>query len=64
MRLERLSGPRVRAWWFDPRNGSSRRAGEMPRSDVAALNAPTSGEGQDWILVLEDAARGFAAPGR
>jgi hypothetical protein len=64
IRLTRLSGVSVRAWWFDPRDGSTRDEGETPRRDVKEFRPPTSGEGQDWVLVLDDTARGFGPPGR
>lgn len=49
----------ARAWWFDPRDGSAREA-----AGTAEFEAPSSGEGHDWVLVVDDAARGFAPPGR
>jgi hypothetical protein len=49
----------VRAWWFDPRDGSAKEA-----AGTAEFQAPTSGEGQDWVLVVDDAARAFPPPGR
>lgn len=64
VRLTRLSGSSVQAWWFDPREGSVRDAGEAPRRASKEFRPPTSGDGQDWVLVLDDAARGFGRPGR
>ncbi len=62
--LARLPGAMLRAWWFDPREGSARAAGETPRSGAKTFHAPSSGDAQDWVLVLDDAARGFGPPGR
>lgn len=62
--LDRLSGTSVRTWWFDPRDGSVRDNGETARRSSMEFRPPTSGEGQDWVLVLDDAARGFGPPGR
>ncbi|MPZ21739.1 MAG: DUF4038 domain-containing protein [Luteitalea sp.] len=64
VRLTRLSGVTVRAWWFDPRDGSVQDAGEAPRRGSKEFRPPTRGDGQDWVLVLDDAARGFGPPGR
>lgn len=64
VKLTRLSGASVRAWWFDPRDGSARDAGETPRRGSKEFRPPTSGDGQDWVLVLDDAARDFGPPGR
>jgi hypothetical protein len=62
--LDKLSGGSVRAWWFDPRDGSLREAGEARRQGLKEFRPPTNGEGQDWVLVLDDASRGFSPPGR
>jgi hypothetical protein len=62
--LGRLSGARVRAWWYDPRTGAAQAIGEWPREgrrEFAPPGAP--GRGNDWVLVLDDSARGFPAPG-
>jgi hypothetical protein len=62
--LTHVSGTSVKVWWFDPRDGSVRDEGEIPRRDPIQFRSPTSGEEQDWVLVLDDAARGFGPPGR
>ncbi|HYF00448.1 MAG TPA: glycoside hydrolase family 140 protein [Planctomycetota bacterium] len=64
VRLDRLSGDTLQLWWFDPRDGTAQDAGRRPRLGVQEFRPPTRGEGQDWVLVLDDAAGGFAAPGR
>ena len=64
--LARLDCPRVKAWWYDPREGTSTSAGEYLRPAGGGFTAqftPPS-TGKDWLLVLDDAARGFASPGR
>ncbi len=55
--LGTLSGP-ARAWWFDPRTGRAVPA-EVGRGRVTV----TPPDDQDWVLVADDAARGFPAPG-
>ena len=62
--LEKLRGDAVRAWWFDPRDGSAAEIGSFPREGHRRFVPPTVGEMTDWVLVLDDASRGFAAPGR
>lgn len=63
VRLDQLSGETIRAWWFDPRNGSARLIGEFPKAATKQFTPPTPGELLDWILVLDDAAKNFPAPG-
>jgi hypothetical protein len=48
------------AWWFDPRNGEAQPAGEFPTNGSQEFAPPTDG---DWVLVLDDAERGYPAPG-
>lgn len=55
--LSTLSGP-ARAWWFDPRSGEATPA-EVGSGRVT-LTPP---DDEDWVLVADDAARGFPAPG-
>jgi hypothetical protein len=59
--LGRLGGERVRAWWFDPRDGSAKEIGTFDRAAGRTAFAPP-GPG-DWALVLDDAAKGYAPPG-
>ncbi|MBN2452600.1 MAG: DUF4038 domain-containing protein [Lentisphaeria bacterium] len=57
-----LSGERLVAWWFDPRTGSALPAGESEKTAERVFTPPTTGP--DWVLVLDDASRGFAPPGQ
>ena len=59
VRLERLSGPAIRGFWLDPRQGASIDIGTFPREGVRAFQPPADG---DWLLVLDDASKGASAP--
>jgi hypothetical protein len=61
--LEKLSGIEVEAWWFDPRDGSAERIGTFPRTGQREFVPPAPGEMLDWVLVLDDASKGYAPPG-
>jgi len=61
--LDRLSGDRLSVWWYDPRTGAATPARECERHGEREFAPPTSGDGQDWVLVLDDAARDYPAPG-
>ena len=52
---------KLKAWWFDPRNGKSYAAGEYANAGEVPFTSPIAGP--DWVLVLDDAAQGFAMPG-
>lgn len=55
---------RLKAWWYNPRTGSSQPAGEYDNSAPRAFTCPSEGFGSDWTLVLDDVARNFPAPGK
>ncbi|MFN3650668.1 MAG: DUF4038 domain-containing protein [Armatimonadota bacterium] len=64
VRTDRLSGSTLQAYWFDPRTGHAIDLGRTPNTRaVVTFTPPSSGRGHDWILVLDDAARGFKSPG-
>jgi hypothetical protein len=58
--LTRICGKAVRAWWFDPRTGAAQPAGEFAASGSQGFEPPADG---DWVLVLDDAGRGYPPPG-
>jgi hypothetical protein len=64
VRMNVITGAKVIAWWFDPRSGGSTRIGAFDNSGTRLFTPPNPGEAIDWVLVLDDASRGFAAPGR
>jgi hypothetical protein len=59
-----IAAPQLRAWWYDPRNGTAQLAGEYSNEEQREFTPPASGEGSDWVLVIDDAAQNFAAPGQ
>jgi hypothetical protein len=60
----KLAGKELRAWWFDPRTGTAKDAGTVENDHAGRqFNPPTSGDENDWVLVLDDAAKGWGAPG-
>jgi hypothetical protein len=63
VRMDKITGPKVRAWWFDPRTGKAATAGVFPNSGEREFVPPDRGESLDWVLVLDDAARDFPPPG-
>lgn len=50
----------VTATWFDPRYGISSTTYSSSLAAILTFTPPTSGRGQDWVLVLDDASAGFA----
>ncbi|HAB19575.1 MAG TPA: glycoside hydrolase family 140 protein [Verrucomicrobiota bacterium] len=63
VRMDKISGPKVKAWWFNPRTGEATAVGEFPNSGEREFNPPNPGEMLDWVLVLDDAGKNYAPPG-
>ncbi|GAB4418603.1 MAG: glycoside hydrolase family 140 protein [Bacteroidia bacterium] len=61
--LQALKGEQLRTWCFNPRDGLAWELGTFPRDSVPAFEPPARGRGSDWLLVVEDAARGYGPPG-
>jgi len=51
---------RAKCWWFNPSNGSASLIGTVPSLGKRDFTPPDSG---DWVLVIDDAKAGLAAPG-
>jgi hypothetical protein len=64
VRMDAVSGPKAKAWWFNPRDGKATLIGEFPNTGTRRFTPPTPGELLDWVLVLDDAARNFPEPGK
>jgi hypothetical protein len=58
-----ITGLQLRVWWFDPRTGVAQLAGEYSNEGQCQFTPPLSDTGSDWVLVIDDAAKNFAAPG-
>ena len=64
VRMDRISGAKVKAWWFNPRDGKATTIGEFANTGEREFTPPDQGEFLDWVLVLDDAARAFSPPGQ
>ncbi|MBS1857468.1 MAG: glycoside hydrolase family 140 protein [Acidobacteria bacterium] len=65
IRLGILSGKRVHAWWYSPRDGTARDAGTFANTGTRTFSPPQhSEEERDWVLVIDDASQHYPAPGR
>ncbi len=62
--MGKISGERVRAWWYNPRTGSSKEADAFENRATHDFAPPSQGFGSDWVLVLDDVSKNFKAPGR
>jgi hypothetical protein len=60
---EKLSGTTIKAYWYDPRTGTATHIEDFPKPEGRQFTPPSSGRGNDWVLVLDDAAKNFPPPG-
>jgi hypothetical protein len=61
--LGKISGSRLKAYWYNPRTGTNIPADTLDNTGTHDFTAPSQGFGSDWVLVLDDIEKGFAAPG-
>jgi uncharacterized protein DUF4038/collagenase-like protein with putative collagen-binding domain len=58
-----IKAERQNQYWYDPRYGVSYLFKEQDSWGIQTFTPPTSGRGNDWVLVLMDATAGFSLPG-
>jgi hypothetical protein len=63
VRLDAIKGAKVKAWWFNPRNGGATATGTFANKGELELTPPDEGEMLDWVLVLDDASKKYPVPG-
>jgi hypothetical protein len=62
--LGKISGERVTAWWFNPRNGAAEKIGTFEnRASREFTPHVHGGFGTDMVLVLDDVAKNYPPPG-
>jgi hypothetical protein len=59
--ISKLGNGLLFAWWYNPRSGAATPIGEVNPMGRAGFTPPL--DGPDWVLVLDNAALGFAPPG-
>jgi len=53
MQMNKLNGSQVKAQWYDPRDGTWQAIGQYPNKGTQEFVAPSHGEQDDWVLVLD-----------
>jgi len=59
-----IQAEKLQTWWFSPKSGSALNSGVVSNQSNLNFKTPTSGIGEDWVLVLEDARLKFGPPGK
>ncbi len=63
VRMAAVKASRVKAWWWNPRDGKATLIGVFPGEGERSFAPPDAGEALDWVLVLDDASSGYPPPG-
>ena len=63
VKMDKITGGKVKAWWFNPRTGKATLIGEFANAGERQFMPPEPGENLDWVLVLDDASKRFPPPG-
>ena len=50
----------AQAWWYNPQSGTATLIGSFANSGSQSFTAP---DGNDWVLVIDDASANLGAPG-
>jgi hypothetical protein len=65
VQMQKISGDKVRAWWYDPRTGNAQQTGAFDNKGTRDFHPPGKpAPGNDWVLVLDDLSKQFGTPGR
>jgi hypothetical protein len=64
VRMGKITGAKVKAYWFNPRAGSAMEIGSFENSGTKEFRPPAEGFAADWVLVLDDEAKGYGVPGQ
>jgi hypothetical protein len=59
--MSKVASTTARAWWFNPSTGTASLIGDFPTSGARSFTPTTAG---DWVLVIDNAGLGLAAPGQ
>jgi hypothetical protein len=61
--MTKISG-KAKAWWYNPRTGAATEIGEFDNVETRQFTCMYDKGGRDWVLVLDDASKGYPPPGR
>ena len=57
--LGKISGIKLNASWYNPRNGELKKADQVTNKGQQKFTPPSSGYGQDWVLILDDVSKNY-----
>lgn len=60
--LGKISGNNLKTAWLNPRTGELKNGSTIASKGQQKFTPPSVGYGQDWVLILDDAAKNYPAP--
>ena len=57
--LEKIKGEKLQSYWFNPRDGKTTTTETIDNKGNRNFTPPSSGYGQDWVLVIDDASKQY-----
>jgi hypothetical protein len=60
--LGKISGASLSAHWYNPRTGEAKFVEKLENKGKKKFTPPSSGHGQDWVLMLDDTAKNYPLP--
>ncbi|MEL6253258.1 MAG: glycoside hydrolase family 140 protein [Bacteroidota bacterium] len=54
----------LKSWWYDTRTGISFEGPAISEERRFSVKPPSTGKGQDWVLVIDEKARNYPPPGK
>jgi hypothetical protein len=60
--MGKIAGKEVIAFWYNPKNGESKDIGRFRNTGQQVFTPSTTGYGNDWVLVIDDATRNYTKP--
>ncbi|MFC1633370.1 glycoside hydrolase family 140 protein [Planctomycetota bacterium] len=55
--------PTTNVWWYNCKTGQATHLSKISTDQVKYFEPKTRGRGNDWVLILDNAARSFGPPG-
>ena len=56
----KISGSKLNVYWYNPRNGETTKPELINNKGQQKFTPPTSGYGNDWVLVMDDVSKNYA----
>ncbi len=60
--MGKIAGKEVISFWYNPKNGETKDGSRVSNTGQQTFTPPTTGYGNDWVLVIDDATKAYTKP--